>query len=161
MSFVCLCSTPVEEHCPQLGADFYKEDMQIETNAYRDMLKRLNPAMLGQGVSIVVKEFEHDFGVYLEVVAEYEETNLQAQDLAFTLESEVPTHWDVPAIQSIADQLVRVMELRSGKKAPDWMRTRVVEVQQGRNLVGLIRKVRAGGIATANEILAYLTPEPV
>lgn len=157
MAYVSLSSAPVDERCAQLGAEFYNDDSLAECHAYRAQLARMYPFAKTKGVQIVIKAFPHEFGEYRELVAKYDEKNVVARTLAFSMESQLPQFWDVAALQAIATQLTSM--LAADRTPCPWMATEVVEVQQGRNLVELIRKQRRGFAPTPNEILAYLTPE--
>lgn len=162
MKYVTLSCSPCEEESAQLGADYFVQDSKIESAAYIGQLQRLFPNAKDEGVSFVVKNFDHDFGVYPEIVGEFDDTNETAAMAAYDIEDQIPDIWDIEALNEMAQNLAKLIAPES-ERAPGqryaWMNTPVVEVQQGRNLLRLIRKVRRGAILAPNEVLCYLTAE--
>jgi hypothetical protein len=162
MQYVTLSCSPCEEEGAQLGADYFMQDSKIESAAYIGQLQRLFPNAKDAGISFVVKNFEHDFGVYPEIVCEFDEANEVATSAAYDIENQIPDIWDIVALNEMAQSLAKLIAPES-ERAPGqryaWMNTLVVEVQQGRELLRLIRKVRRGAAVSPNEALCYLTAE--
>lgn len=160
MNYITLSSCPMEEECAQMGADFYLQDSTAELTAYVAQLKRQFPQAQDQGVSFVVKNFVHDFGTYTEVVAEFDETDEVAVNCAYGIENSMPANWDVDALSEIARSLAPMIASESERAIGQrhaWMNTPVVEAQQGRELLRLIRKARRGDVVTPDEVLCHLT----
>lgn len=90
--FITLGSTPVSEECAQVGSEDYLVRSLKECRLYRSGLrKKFGPEP--EGARLRIKEFPHDFGVYREVVCEYEIDNKEAQDYALRCEDEAPQTW--------------------------------------------------------------------
>ena len=87
-----LGSSPCDENCVQLqtGVD-YLPAMRTECERYRDLIEKAFPPPEGGRVS--VKSFPHDFGIYLEVVAWFDEDYPESVEWAFNLENVVPGTW--------------------------------------------------------------------
>ena len=90
MQYVTLSCSPCEEEGAQLGADYFMQDSKIESAAYIGQLQRLFPNAKDAGISFVVKNFEHDFGVYPEIVCEFDEANEVATSAAYDIENQIP-----------------------------------------------------------------------
>lgn len=106
--YITLGSTPVNESCAQVGNDEYESQAFIECRTYIRMLWRLleqnkgiTPDNCTASFNIKRKTFFHDFGVYYEVVACYNESNEQAVNLAFWLEENMPGEWDDEAKEEL------------------------------------------------------------
>lgn len=147
MNYINLSATPLEEESAQLGADFYLQDSAIEAGAFIGQLNRAFPQARTEGVTFVAKQFSHDFGIYTEVVAEFDDSNEAAVDLAYQIESENPLHWDVEALSEMAKNLAKLVasdsEMAPGQRYA-WMAAEIADVQQGRDLIARIRQARRG-----------------
>jgi hypothetical protein len=95
-------STPPNEDCAQVGQDDYIERAQRECEAYIAQLKRtyatVHSEHLPESVKLRMKSHSHDFGTYYEVVATFDENDVQACAAAFWLDDNVPLTWDAQAI---------------------------------------------------------------
>lgn len=147
MNTIYLSSVPLEEEAAQLGADFYLQDSAIESDAYIAQLQRAFPQAQDLGVTFTAKQCPHDYGVYSEVVAEFDEGNETAADLAYLIESHSPIHWDLEALSTMAKMLAKLIatdsEMAPGQRYA-WMRTEIGDIQQGRDLLARIRRARRG-----------------
>ena len=104
-------SVPCDEPCQQVGTDGYNPQLaRGECQVFCRQLERLWPAG-----SFRVKGFDHDFGWYYEVVAEYEaergsqesergsqESEALEHQAAFEAEANMPEHWDEEAQADLA-----------------------------------------------------------
>lgn len=94
--YLTIGSSPWGEDCAQLGSDGYDAKSRKECQAYKNQLRREfgeEPA----GARLAAKSFAHDFGSYREVVCHYDNTNAEAVEYAYKLESEGPELWDAEA----------------------------------------------------------------
>ena len=93
-----LAPVPYEEECQQVGTENYSEELAFqECVAFLQQLERTFPKM--GGAFLKVKVNYHDFGVYHEVVAYFDENNEQECEWAFNIEGSVPLNWDEEAIE--------------------------------------------------------------
>ena len=98
IDYMSLGPTPCDEPCAQVGADDYSTRYRIECNAYCKQLIR----MFGEppdGARLITKGFPHDFGMYHEVVVEY---NRETADYAMNVERNLPGRWDEEALNELA-----------------------------------------------------------
>lgn len=98
--YINIGCSPAEEDCAQVGQHDYHEQARKQCIAFRNQLRRqFGPEP--EGARLVIKSFPHDFGSYMEVVCEYEETFEEEEspsvDYAFKLESDMPLEWDMEA----------------------------------------------------------------
>lgn len=92
MPYIALGSTPAEEPCAQVGDFDYYTKAREECQRYIDLLR----ATFGpepEGAHLRIKSFPHDFGSYLEVVCNYDESLPDSIDYAFRLDEEAPATW--------------------------------------------------------------------
>lgn len=98
--YIALGNTPSDESCVQVGDDNYDERSRDEAKRYITQLRHIfrrehkrEPECL-----LRIKSASHDFGSYIEVVAEYtvseDDEPSQSEDDAFWLESNEPSSWD-------------------------------------------------------------------
>jgi hypothetical protein len=101
-----LGSSPCDEDCAQVGTDNYQEQSRKECRAYVNQLLRLLRKQFGVNaadaiacdtLSVSTKSFAHDFGSYKEVVVKFDDSHPQAIEMAFWLESNLPSEWDTMA----------------------------------------------------------------
>lgn len=83
---------PCDEECAQLGEDNYSERAIAECRRYVDLIRK-HVGLEPPGVRLKVKGFNHDFGVYYEVVVSYDDGDENGIEYAFKCESEAPTKW--------------------------------------------------------------------
>lgn len=94
---VYLGSAPCDEACAQVGSDGYGVIARAECRAYIAQLRRLAAAegrAIPEGCRLRVKSEAHDFGEYLEVVAQFDDADEVAAECAYWLEEHMPTKWD-------------------------------------------------------------------
>lgn len=94
MEYVVIGSAPTEEDCVQVRTGMnYLPAMRKECDRYRDLLQ----STFGRepdGARLLIKEFQHDFGPYLEVVCEYDPDKKEAIEYAFRCEKDSPRTWN-------------------------------------------------------------------
>lgn len=90
-----LGSSPAEESCVQTTDPDYEVKALDECNRYKEFLLKSYKDAHGHDCPchVYVKHQPHDFGVYYEVVARYDDNDRQQIAAAFWLESEAPTKW--------------------------------------------------------------------
>lgn len=99
--YLSIGAAPPEEDCAQVGQPGYHEQARRECQAYRDLLRRtLGPEP--PGARLIIKSNPHDFGDYLDVACQYEDTDPEAKAYAFRCESEGPETWDKFARRQLA-----------------------------------------------------------
>lgn len=91
--YITLGPTPPEEDCAQVGADDYHARSAKESRAWINQLKRAFPN-LPDGVRLHAKNFPHDFGSYVEVVASWAVGDEAAMEAAYNIDAELPGEWD-------------------------------------------------------------------
>lgn len=86
--------TPYEEPCLQLGSPEYDEiEAKKECRRFIELLRK----KFGEeppGAMLKITRNPHDFGVYLDVVVQYDASNEYAVEYAFKLERELPASWE-------------------------------------------------------------------
>ena len=90
-----LGTTPTNESCVQVqpGVD-YLPAMREECKRFIELLKQIfGPEP--EGAWLRIKQNTHDFGTYLDVVCDFDDTYLESVDYAFLLEANLPETWDV------------------------------------------------------------------
>jgi hypothetical protein len=95
-----LGSSPCDEKCAQVGAQDYAERSAAECRAYKAQLHRIVIAHLQgaeppDGFRITTKQEPHDYGTYLEVVAQCSTDD--ALELGYWLDGALPEKWDEQA----------------------------------------------------------------
>lgn len=93
IDYINIGPVPPEEDCAQVGSADYPHRARIECQKYIELLRKHlgdEPA----GARLKIKSFSHDFGSYLEVVCEYDESRSDAVDYAFKCESNGPMTWE-------------------------------------------------------------------
>jgi hypothetical protein len=92
-----IAPVPCNEECQQVGTENYDEQLAYrECVAFQKQLERTFPKV--GGVYLKVKANSHDFGVYHEVVAYFDENNDEECEWAFNMEGSIPLNWDEEAI---------------------------------------------------------------
>ena len=89
--FITLGPTPASEDCIPCGTDPAKE-MQ-ECVRYIKMLNLRFPD-LPESTYFAIKNFNHDFGIYKEVVIFFNDEIEESINWAFFIESHIPIYWD-------------------------------------------------------------------
>ena len=102
LDYISLSPVPTDEKCAQLGEVNYMKRARKECNIFKRQLIRT----LGTpppGVFIKIKRNNHDFGVYLDLVVEFDENDKEGIDYAFRLENELPERWDEEAKKELSE----------------------------------------------------------
>jgi len=102
MEFIFIGPSPLEEHCAQVGCDNYREQARLECALFIKQLRR----QLGDeppGATLKTRWFPHDFGSYVEVIVEYDETDTEAEDYAYKVEGNTPGTWDDEALKVLKE----------------------------------------------------------
>jgi hypothetical protein len=96
-------SSPVEEPCAQVGDPGYELQAYYECTAYVGQLRRM---LLGRGLPMPadgygwhlrIKQNDHDFGSYYEVVGRCKRDDEEALEALVWLENNAPLTWDEEA----------------------------------------------------------------
>jgi hypothetical protein len=90
--YIELGPTPADEECAQLGSENYEDKAREECKRHIERIKEVcgkEPKRAHLGI----KSFEHDFGIYFEVVCYYDDDNEEATEYALKCEGEGPTTW--------------------------------------------------------------------
>jgi hypothetical protein len=91
--FITLGTAPVDEPCAQLGQEDYYKKVRAECRRFITLLRQKfgdEPA----GVRFAIKPFDHDFGVYYEVVCFFNTEDEHAAHYAYRCEDELPATWE-------------------------------------------------------------------
>ena len=94
--YVFIGSSPTGEDCAQVGSANYYENSRKELKAFINQLRRVfgeEP----ERTRFRIKNQEHDFGQYGEVVCYYEASDENSYNYAMRCESETPEYWDEEA----------------------------------------------------------------
>lgn len=89
---------PYDEHCAQVGEDGFRGQATKEMNAYIAQLYRRFPELENNNVYLKIKWEHHDFGTYGEVVVVYDPDDEEQSELAFKIDSYIPSNWDYEAL---------------------------------------------------------------
>lgn len=141
-----LSSSPVLEQCAQVGADFYQQDLSAEIAAYLHLLRRTFPTE-GVNAKFAVTRVQHDFGTYQEAVVKFNPRSEQEVDFALHVEANLPTHWDLVALNAIKRSLVaaHVATLTKGKgHLHDWMLHDFEDIALARKAIEQFKVYRSG-----------------
>jgi hypothetical protein len=90
--FLTIGPSPIEEDCASVGRPDYEEQSRRECHVFLRQLERQFPPP--DGASLFIKSFPHDFGAYREVCVRYHDDDAQAFEYAYSLEKDIPLHWD-------------------------------------------------------------------
>jgi len=92
--FLVLDSSPCDEDCVQVKSnENYIPAMRQECNRYKELLEKKFAGHLNL-VQFKIKSFPHDFGTYYEVVVVFDDENEKATNIAYDIESNLPTTWE-------------------------------------------------------------------
>lgn len=92
-----LGSAPCEEQPTSIKHPDYKTRGSIECLVYMRMLQRLFPELSSATLTLSVQASQHDFGTYLEVVAQAPHQDAAAISLGERIEATIPENWDQDA----------------------------------------------------------------
>lgn len=99
--FIDLSAVPVEEDCAMVGQEDYQKRGMRECRAFVGQLQRQFPIPEGARSKYVIRIHSHDLGRYLEVAIHVNPEDQVALDHAYTVEANIPTHWDDKARQEL------------------------------------------------------------
>ena len=104
--YLFLGSTPNEEPCAQTGSKEYDYEFlnKLECKALRAQLLRMYPDIPTKGVSLTTMSCPHDFGVYYEVIANYDDEDEESSEMAIKLEGGLPDKWDSEALKYLKEK---------------------------------------------------------
>jgi hypothetical protein len=89
-----LGSTPCDEACVQVEpTGHYIDAMRAEVQRDVEMLRVRFPQAIEYGVGFRAKAEQHDFGIYYEAVAIYDDSDQEALDFACWIEDNLPDTW--------------------------------------------------------------------
>ena len=101
--YIELGSSPSGEDCAQLGTPGYYDRMTVEISELRRMMERVHPVPLGYvSARYGRKAFEHDFGMYYELCAYFDDRDFVSIQWALDAEELVPERWDDKARQALS-----------------------------------------------------------
>jgi len=91
--YITLGPTPAGENCAQVGDPDYNQKSKQECRRYIQLLinKFGDPPL---GVNLKIKAFNHDFGVYHEVICEYDDSDELTAEYCYYLEANTPEYWE-------------------------------------------------------------------
>ncbi len=90
---IYLGQTPPEEECVQLGEPGYHERARKNCEAYAELVRhKFGPEP--EGARLRVLSQSHDFGSYLELVAEFEVGDAEAERYALACDWMGPADWN-------------------------------------------------------------------
>jgi hypothetical protein len=91
--FMTLGTAPVDEPCAQVGQPDYHDNVKSECRRFITLLRQTfgdEPP----GARFAIKSFNHDFGLYYEVVCLFDTDDEEAAHYAFRCEDELPATWE-------------------------------------------------------------------
>jgi hypothetical protein len=91
--YFCIGASPCEEDCAQVGQLGYRKQALAECERF---IQRIRDAFgpEPEGAALAIKSFDHDFGVYYEVVCWFDSENEAAQAYALRCDSDAPATWE-------------------------------------------------------------------
>lgn len=87
-----LTCTPTGEECEQIGPNYRWMIAKQQCRVFKDQLERMFPPVGGAYLKITSNN--HDFGVYHEVAAVYNDESENETEWAFNIEANLPEYWD-------------------------------------------------------------------
>jgi hypothetical protein len=91
--FMTLGTAPVDEPCAQVGQPDYYDKVKGECRRFITLLRQTfgdEPP----GARFAITSFNHDFGLYYEVVCLFDTDDEEAAHDAFRCEDELPATWE-------------------------------------------------------------------
>ena len=84
---------PSDEVCQQVGTANYSDyEARQECLRYIELLEKLFPPV--EGARYGISRNPHDFGVYYEVVINFDTTNPAAVEYTFHVDANAPSNWN-------------------------------------------------------------------
>ena len=94
-NYINIACTPYDEDCVQVTrTGDYLDAMREECDRFAQLLREIFPWAEDQGITFRRKGFEHDFGVYYEVVAYYNDESEFEANLAVFIQDNYPATWE-------------------------------------------------------------------
>jgi hypothetical protein len=92
-TFLTLGPAPADEACAQVGTPDYRKRAMHECRRFIDLVRRVfGPEP--DGALLQSKAFDHDFGVYYEVVCWFDTDMPASVAYAYRCENETPATWE-------------------------------------------------------------------
>ena len=92
-NYFCIGSSPSGEDCVQVGQPDYRRKAIAECYRFIELIRdTLGPEP--EGAELRIKAFDHDFGVYHEVVCWFDTDIPTSVEYAQACESDAPTTWE-------------------------------------------------------------------
>lgn len=93
--FICIGNCPICEPCVQVDKNIpYLDEMHKECQRFRNVLEDYFEELMDSGIYFGIKQFQHDFGPYFEVVLFFDNEIKEQTDVAFEIEESIPETWD-------------------------------------------------------------------
>ncbi len=96
--YISIGTAPIDEDCVQVDSSdpSYIPKMKEECKRYKEFLEKKLPIPeeLKGRVYLSIKRFEHDFGPYFEVVANYDDNDELAENYAVYICDNQPLTWN-------------------------------------------------------------------
>jgi hypothetical protein len=89
---------PVEESCAQLGQDDYENQAKAECRTYIAAI-RIVCGDPPDAANLRMVSQPHDFGLYWEVVVEFDPSNRKACEYAARCDEQAPTTWAAAGLE--------------------------------------------------------------
>ncbi len=92
-NYFSIGASPSEEDCAQVGQPGYRTKALAECQRFIQLIRET----LGtepEGAALAIKSFDHDFGVYYEVVCWFDIENQEAQAYALCCDNDAPATWE-------------------------------------------------------------------
>ena len=100
ISYYELGSVPIEEDCVQVDrVNEYVKDMTRECTVYLNMLKNKYPNIEQFKCNLRIKNFNHSFGQYKEVVVYYDKEIPESEEVALDICNNIPLKWTTDALE--------------------------------------------------------------
>jgi len=97
-----LAPVPIDEPCAQLGDPDYLTRARKECRAFISQLTR----EFGEppsGARLKITQNPHDFGTYLDVEVQFDDSVEEAAEWAYKVEANLPANWDEAALAELAE----------------------------------------------------------
>ena len=91
-NYFCIGPSPHEEDCAQVGQPGYRRKAIAECERFIQLI-RDTVGLEPEGAELGIKSFDHDFGVYFEVICWFETDNEAARAYAARCEDDAPATW--------------------------------------------------------------------
>ena len=92
-NYFCIGASPSEEDCAQVGQPGYRKQALAECQRFIQLIRDTFGSE-PEGAELAIKSFDHDFGVYYEVVCWFDIENQAAREYASRCDSDAPTTWE-------------------------------------------------------------------